>query len=136
MSNGARSGDGEPRDSKLQGGAAHAKERCGSVGAANLFGCLLKSGDDFLSFRVPKSCSQIPVAVIADWRLFSKEMPFFRRQAENRIARNDDRTFDDVLQFTYIARPHVTHQRGHGLWRDSVDALAHALAELPDEVVD
>jgi hypothetical protein len=69
----------------------------------------------FLSFRVPKSRSQIPVAVLADWRLFSKEMQFFHRQAENRTARNDTGTFDDVLQFTYIARPHVTHQHGHGL---------------------
>ena len=50
------------------------------------------------------------------------------------IARQDDRAFDDVLQFTNVARPRILHETLHDRRRNVIDHLADGPALLVGEV--
>jgi hypothetical protein len=59
-----------------------------------------------------------------------------QRNLELRAGRENNRTFDDVLQLADVGRSGVADQRVHGRRRDGFDPLAHPPGELLGEVAD
>src|SRR5215813_1892126 len=55
-------------------------------------------------------------------------------RAQNRLRRENHRTFNEILQFPDISRPRVSQQRIDGIGRDIVDPLVHALSVERGEV--
>src|SRR5580658_735540 len=52
-----------------------------------------------------------------------------QRVWEYAIARQNNRTFNQILQFADVARPGIPLEGSHGFWMDAIDLLTHAAAE-------
>src|SRR4029453_19416007 len=49
--------------------------------------------------------------------------------------REDDGSFDEVLELANVPRPVTARQRHHGFGRNGVDALVHPSGKLADEIL-
>src|ERR1700728_1350364 len=110
-----RGSDAELLHTKQQRGPTNAEQSSCTVWTANFPNCFLQRGDDFPPFRVFEGPPQTPIATIIQRPRIRTKVQFFHRQLENESDGADDRAFDDVLQFAYVAGPGILHQCGHDL---------------------
>jgi predicted class III extradiol MEMO1 family dioxygenase len=70
----------------------------------------------------------------------AERLQFASWRSQDSVRRKDHGALDEILQFTDVSRPAISHERIHGLGRDCVDSLVHAsrvnLYEVPDQLRD
>src|SRR6266403_1457129 len=60
--------------------------------------------------------------------------PFVQRVWEHPVPRKDHGTLHQILQLANVARPGIPLEGSHGFWRNRVNLLSHAVAELLHEM--
>src|ERR1700688_4692853 len=111
--------DSELLHARLERCAFHAQHGGSTLGSAENPLRFLERPDDVLSLRFSKCCQAGRAAIWIGLQFRNGNMQYRR-------GREDDSSFDKVLQFTHIARPVVSLQGGNRFGGDAFNVPIHS----------